>query len=361
MSISSLRFGNATESFLSENMPKESKTATSEESLRLHVPELTRLSAELVREFVKDFESYRRRSGTARVRDGVSSATLKVLARMGITTEPKVGDADAELADDKEFIAALLGRFAPPDVDEAYALLEKIAMPAKIKDCLGYGNLEAAMWTYLIEWEEALEFLKTLLESLKDEERRKVRKRMLKIFIRGIKNKKLMEAVKDDEPADLEEASAKLESEVKKLVDVQRAIRRMTGDAYHVQMVARDADGTTIVTSGTSKRIPREHLERFREEAKSHGSIEEMLEAYEKEKEQESAKVAPPAASSGDVPMVPPTSDGGVVDKPTDRPKSNVECFRCLERGHRARACPYTEEEVRTKRGAAGTRQSGRG
>ena len=96
----------------------------------------------------------------------------------------------------------------------------------------------------------------------------------------GIKNKELMEAVKDDEPADLEEASAKLESEVKKLVDVQRAIRRMTGDAYHVQMVARDANGTTIVTSGTSKRIPREHLERFREEAKSHGSIEEMLEAY---------------------------------------------------------------------------------
>ena len=201
MSISSLRFGNATESFLSENMPKESKTATSEESLRLHVPELTRLSAELVREFVKDFESYRRRSGTARVRDGMSSATLKVLAHMGITTEPKVGDADAKSANDKEFIAALLGRFAPPDVDEA----------------------------------------------------------------------------------------------------------------------------------------------------------------YEKEKEQESAKVAPPAASSGDVPMVPPTSDGGVVDKPTDRPKSNVECFRCLERGHRARACPYTEEEVRTKRGAAGTRQSGRG
>ena len=60
-----------------------------------------------------------------------------------------------------------------------------------------------------------------------------------------------------------------------------------------------------MVTSGTSKRIPREHLERFREEAKSHGSIEEMLEAYEKEKEQESAKVAPPAASSGEVPSLP--------------------------------------------------------
>ena len=50
---------------------------------------------------------------------------------MGITTEPTVGDADAESADDKEFIAAVLGCFALPDVDKAYALLEKIAMPAK--------------------------------------------------------------------------------------------------------------------------------------------------------------------------------------------------------------------------------------
>ena len=73
------------------------------------MPELARLSAELVREFIKDFESYQWRPGTARVCDGVLSVTLRVLARMGITTEPKVGDTEAESADNKEFITALLG------------------------------------------------------------------------------------------------------------------------------------------------------------------------------------------------------------------------------------------------------------
>ena len=79
-------------------------------------------------------------------------------------------------------------------------------------------------------------------------------------------------------------------------------------------------------SNGTSKRVLKGHIERFPQEAESYGSLEKMLEAYEKEKE--SAKMAPPATFIADVPVAPPTFGGGVVDKVMDKPVSNVEEIR---------------------------------
>jgi len=288
---------------------------------KLIAPELGRhdLNEPAVREFARDFASYRGRGGKERVRDGIAPSTLRVIAAMGVDVDTTEGTNKENAADDTRFLKELLAQFAPPTVEDCYASLAKVKMDSKV-------SMDSTL-NYLVDWEDELEFCGDLKDSLKP-------RKLNAIFIRGIYPKELREIVEDEKTDTWEDTRGVVLAETKKLVDAMKMSKRAKNIIYAHQ--SRDDDQAGRGGRGGGKGG---HGGRGASGSDGFGA---------------SGRGAGGSGGQGTGGAKGSEPEGGAAggstpgdDSSTDY--STYQCGRCKEWGHIKKHCTASEDSLRTR------------
>ena len=294
--------------------------STSKKS-KLIAPELGRhdLNEPAVREFARDFASYRGRGGKERVRDGIAPSTLRVIAAMGVDVDTTEGTNKENAVDDTKFLKALLAQFAPPTVEDCYASLAKVKMDSKV-------SMDSTL-NYLVDWEDELEFCGDLKDSLKA-------RKLNAIFIRGIYPKELREIVEDEKTDAWEDTRGVVLAETKKLVDAMKMSKRAKSIIYAHQSREDDQAGRGGRGGSKGGRGGRggSGSEGFGAGGRGAGGSSGHGSS--------GAKGSKPEGSAA----------GGSKPKDEGSPDySTFQCGRCKEWGHIRKHCTASEDSLRTR------------
>lgn len=237
--------------------------------------------------FAAKYESYRARGGSRELRQLMSSAIGEVLLELGV---------DLSAANAVSRVSEL---YAPTSVVHAYDRLKQIACNARNE-----YSVEAVL-SYNVEWSRTLEIC---AQNVRPSERR-----LVDLFVQGLRPTKLGQCVRLAEPATLAEARRLAVQKARDLTTMQRTMESTTvvSDGGSLADTERVTAASRALTSATGKTSHNrsDGGSRGRSDGGSHGFTKST-----------SGRESPASSPS--------------------RPKGPLVCRSCGGEGHKAAVCP---------------------